>query len=491
MLKAGFYEVDISPSVLMSCTSFDSRPLDNIATPAKLTSSVWQTDELKIGIVGADICLIQRQTWQKALGILQERFGFDALLCAASHAHSAGPGIQDWVLPLDEVAKITDIKPELRANIYSLRPRKSEEAVSVPEATNQLYLDLLACRIVDAVVCAEKRLEDVKLIMGSDIVRDVGHNRRQKIKQGYTISHAGKGNPDIVGNAGPIDDEVVVLGAVNMKGDVAGVLVNYACHATVAGSKEGYSGDWPYYLRETIKKMISPDTVTVFLNGCCGDVTQVDNISLEPHRSGEQWAKILGQRVAFPVIDILCREEAHEFDVLEAASCDLALNWREISDKRYRRALDLVNNQKQGCWFAVGVVLHRKKAEKEPQAICNLNVVQIGNLVIATNPTEAFAQVGMDIKVGSPFEFTMTAELTNDWLGYMPTADAFGPTGGGYEPRLKTGTCLEKDAARRVTDKLTEMTNAFRPERVIEKPQVQKMGRTNPQSIWHCRPEDL
>ena len=127
MLKAGFYEVDISPSVLMSCTSFDGETLETVASPPKLTASVWQTDQLKIGIVGADICVIQRQTWQRALAILRDRFGFDALLCAASHAHSAGPGIRDWVLPLEEVAEISDINPKLRADIYRIHEKDWRE----------------------------------------------------------------------------------------------------------------------------------------------------------------------------------------------------------------------------------------------------------------------------------------------------------------------------------------------------------------------------
>lgn len=492
MIKAGFFEVDISPSVLMSGNIFNEGPGGNISdAPPKLTASVWRSENLKIAIVGADICVIQRNIWEKTRKILKDQFGFDALLCAASHAHSAGPGLKDLVLPLEEVMKISDIKPELRERVYSMRGN-NDKRIPVPAEINQVYLDFLVYRIVDAVVCAEKRLEEVKLITGKDIVRDVGHNRRQKIKQGYTISHAGKGNPDIVGNACPIDDEVVALGAVNLKGQITGVLVNYGCHATVAAGEKVVSGDWPFYLRETIKKMISPSTVTVFLNGCCGDVTQVDNISLEPQRNGEQWSKILGQRVAFPVVDILCREAAHEFDTLKFTSCDLPLNWREISEEKYRQALELVNNEKEGCagcWFPMGIVLHKKKAEMFPFATCQLNTVQIGNLVIANNPTETFTRTGMDIKKASPFPFTMTVELVNDWLGYMPTADAFGPQGGGYEPALKQGTCLEIDAARKVTDKLVEMVMNFRPEKEIEKPQVKK-GYTG-KSVWHCPPQDL
>lgn len=180
MIKAGFFEVDICPSVMMSCTSFDERTPGNIASPPKLTASVWQSGGLKIAVVGMDICAIQRPTWEKARAILQDKFGFDGLICAASHAHSAGPGIRDWVLPLDEVEKIEDIKPELRRRIYSLR-HPGDKRESAPPELNQLYLDLLPYRIVDAAVAAEKRQEEVRLINGKDLVRDVGHNRRQKV----------------------------------------------------------------------------------------------------------------------------------------------------------------------------------------------------------------------------------------------------------------------------------------------------------------------
>ncbi len=491
MIKAGFFEVDICPSVLMSNTSFDQLPVENIAAPPRLTAGVWQSGDRKIALVGADICSLQRTVWEQARAILADRFGIPALLVAASHAHSSGPSIKDWVLPREDVMAIEDVKPERRERLYAVHQKPGQ--APVPEPTNQLYLDLLVCRIVDAVVCADKRLEEVSLIMGRDLVRDVGHNRRQKLRQGWTVSHAGKGNPDIVGDAGPIDDEVVALGAVNRQGRVIGVLVNYGCHATVAGTKDGISGDWPWHMRETLKRLIDPAVVTVFLNGCCGDVTQIDSLTLEPYRQGERWARILGRRVAYPVADILDREPAHEFDRLGFASRDLPLAWRPISDALYRRAVDLVNAGKPGepgCWFPMAVILHKKKAERVPQALCPLNVVQIGNLVIATTPAETFTRTGMDIKAASPFPFTMAVELVNDWLGYMPTADAFGPEGGGYEPILKQGTCLEVDAARKVTEALAEMIGRLRPEREIEAPRVPRAGRTGTHA-FHSRPEAL
>ncbi len=491
MIKAGFFEVDICPSVMMSGVDFNLGSLGNIASPPKLTAGVWQSADLKIAVVGMDICSIQRPIWEKARDILYNKFRYDGLICAASHAHSAGPGIRDRVLPLEEVEKIKDIKPELRRRVYSMR-RPGDKREIVPPEVNQIYLDLLPYRIVDAVVSAEKRMEEVRLINGKELVHDVGHNRRQKMKQGCTFSHAGKGNPDIIGDAGPIDEEVTVLGAVNKCGQVIGVIVNYGCHATVAGPKGGCSGDWPYYLRETINKMINPLAVTVFLNGCCGDVTQVDNISLDPHRYGEQWCKILGQRVAFPVVDILSREPAREFDILNYASIDLPLNWRAISDEKYRQALELVNNEKHGvpgCWFPMGVVLHYWKSRLYPHAVCNLNVIQIGNLVIATNPTETFTKTGMELKNTSPFPFTMPVGLTNDWLGYMATADAFGPHGGGYEPQLN-GTALAVDAAAKVTEILSKMMNEFKPEKEIPPPRINQPAKTV-QSCWHSSPKDL
>lgn len=168
------------------------------------------------------------------------------------------------------------------------------------------------------------------------------------------------------------------------------------------------------------------------------------------------------------------------------------MNYRDISAERYRKALEQVNakyDMKKDTWligyYARDTVLLKKKREQEPHLRCELNAAQIGNLLLLTSPGEVFAQMSLDVKAASPFPFTMVSELTNDYLGYVPTPDVFGPGGGGYEGKYGWGSRLETGAFEKMRTKLVAMLPAFKPEREVVKP--------NPKGdIWVAfRPEEL
>lgn len=481
MIKAGFFETDITPSIGMpnSCAEIYPSAKD-ISTPLSITAGVWKTDNVKAAIVGADVIALQSPLLDRARAILKQRIGLDHLVFGASHTHEGG-STTDFYTPPADVDELTEIEPEVREEI------KKTMGNSVPE-----YMALVERRLVDAVVCADARVEEVRLIMGKNQVEDVAYSRRYRMKDGFTVTQCGQGNPDALDYAGPVDKDVVTLAAVNRRDEVTGMIVNFACHAQVSGGKVGYSADYPYYMREMLKKNINPCLVPVFLNGCCGDVTWIDGLSTEPYRQDVKWANTLGQRVAFGALDVVNREEPMAFEVLKFTSQDLPLNYREISEERYARDLAIVREEyRPGFkgrrqWFPRDTVLMRLKMRKQPNPVCNISGVQIGNMLLVTNANECFAQIGLNIKASSPFEHTMVSELTNGYMGYLPTADVFGPHGGGYEGHLSGGSFLEKGAWQKVQEAGIAMAKRFTPEKKIEKPKV-----TNGKPWLAFRPEEL
>ncbi len=471
-LKAGFYAADITPSVDMyGGDTHRNYPKDNnILTPFSITAGYWQTEETAVAILGGDLICSDEAMIDEAAMILREKhkLRLDYLALGASHTHSSGPCI-NWHMPPEEVLKIEDLTPAARQKMAD------ELGVAHP-----FYRELIVRRIVDSVYCAARRAEAVRLVMGKARVEDVSFNRRQRMQDGRTVTHAGIGNPETVADAGPVDREVIVLGALNQSNRLLGVIVNFGCHAT--HNSKGFSADYPYYMRETVKRLTDQQTVVVFLNGCCGDVTQLNSLSKEPYRFGDDWARIHGQRIGFAVVDALVRNQPDIFGTLKCAEATLMLDYRPFSAKRYQETVAALNAQAAGDEktkpprFARDIILLRHKQKIQPKIPCRIGAAQIGNTLILTNQMECFAAVGMEIKTRSPFEHTIVSEITNGHRGYLPTPDVFGPNGGGYECLLTGGNYLEKEAARKLTEATVTLAGRFQPEKIAVPPPV-KIGK--------------
>ncbi|MGH9658558.1 MAG: hypothetical protein ACRD96_08435, partial [Bryobacteraceae bacterium] len=315
-------------------------------------------------------------------------------------------------------------------------------------------------------------------------------NRRFRMRNGHTWTHPGQGNPEILEPAGPIDPEVGVIGTWHAGGALIGCVVNYACHATT--SPGGISANWIYYLERTIRGVFGPQVVVVFLQGFCGDITQVDNRSPLLQPAGDEYARLVGGRVASEAVKVLLSMTPGAAATVATRVKMLRIARRAPKPERVARCLALVGKDPKEVgvteWtFAKEIVMLDALLAREKEVDVEVQAVQVGPALFVSAPGEMFCQLGLDIKQGSPFRFTWPVELANGCVGYVPTEEALGKGGGGYETRLTSYSNLAPAAGRRMVEAGVELARGLTPGPAPERPKARPF--VEPWSYGNVPPE--
>jgi neutral ceramidase len=450
--KAGFADRDITPELGMEQPGGYSKSFHKtLHDPCKVRAAVFDDGQTRVAIVGLDALALRSPSVEAARQAIQQQCGIPphCVLISASHSHSSGPTAM--ILP----GEYDHASPVVQALAYE----KSSCA-------NPQYLKKVEAAIVEAVCAADRTRVEADCGVGFGVEDKVAFNRRFRMRSGMTATHPGQGNPDIIEVAGPIDPQVGVIGAWDKQGKLLGAIVNYACHATT--SPGGISANYICYLEKAIRGMFGPETVVVFLPGACGDVTQVDNLNPHLNRSGERSAEFVGGRIGAEAIKVLLSMERGSLAPLAAKHETLKIARRLPSQQRVERSRALVQEdpKKVGMteWvFAKEIVLLDARGAKEPIADVEVQAIQVGPAVFLTDPAEFFCDFGLQLKAKSPFPFTFPVSLANDCIGYVPTAEALGPHGGGYETRLTSYSNLIPSAGQTIVDADLNLTKTMRP----------------------------
>lgn len=451
-LKAGFAEADITPELGMEQPGGYGKSFHtSLHDPCKVRAAVFDDGQRVVALVGTDTLMIPRHLVLTARAEIKSRCGIpeDSVMIGASHSHSSGP--------------VGMVQP---GEFDHASPFVQQLAYEKSSAAHPAFLKRVQSAIVDAVCNAYQSRVQAQCGFGSGIEDKVAFNRRIRMKNGLSFSHPGKGNPDNLNYAGPIDPEVGVIGAWDEKGSLIGCIVNFSCHATT--NPGGISANWIYYLEKTIRGALDVKVPVVFLQGDCGDVTQVDNLSPHANPAPEKWAHRVGGRVGAEAVKLLLSMPAGSQIPLDAKSTLLKMNRRKPSPERLRRSIELAKKSPAEIgsteWtFAKEIVLLDALIAKEPKVEVEVQAIQVGPAVFISNPAELFVQFGLDLKRQSPFKFTFPVELANGCVGYVPTEEALSPSGGGYETRLTSYSNLEPTAGRQMTEAGLRLARQMKP----------------------------
>jgi hypothetical protein len=452
VFKAGFAERDITPELGMEVPGgYGKAYCRTIHDPCKVRAAVFDDGKSRVALVSTDGGFIFRPVVQAAREAIRRQCGIppEAVLIGATHSHSSGP--------------LGMVQPGQYDHASQLVRTLAYEKSSCADAK---YLERVQRQIVAAVCQANQSRSASHCGVGKGIEDKVSFNRRQRMKNGLTYTHAGQGNPDILGYAGPADPEVGVLGSWDSSGKLQGCVVDFACHATT--NPGGISANYIYYLEQTIRGSFGPQSIVLFFPGDSGDVTQVDNLSRYANPPGERWAQLVGGRVGAEAVKVLSSMEPGRLAPLDARSKLLTIHRRVPSPERVRQCLELVTKDPKDVgatrWaFAKEIVLLDALLAKSPSAEVEVQAIQVGPAVFLASPGELFCQYQLQQKAQSPFPMTFCVSVANGFEGYVPTDEAMGDHGGGYETRLTSVSNLEVGAGRRIVETALELARQMTP----------------------------
>ena len=299
------------------------------------------------------------------------------------------------------------------------------------------YNAALPAKIAEAVRLAHAALAPASCTAAAGREDAIAFNRRFHMKDGSVGWNPGKLNPAIVRPAGPIDPEVQAVWFEVAK-QPAAVCVNYAVHLDNVGG-QAVSADLPFALSRCLAEgRGAAGLVTLFQNGCCGDVNHID-VGWGAPQKGHENAARMGIILAAEVLRTLPQAKAAGDGPVRGCRELVKLPLPEVDDAMRERAKAVAARLKEGA-------KPPPKFMEQVEAFKSLDVAARGGKpveaevqVVALGPDvawvglpgEVFVELGLAVKRDSPFKHTLVVELANGSIGYIPTKRAYAE--GNYE----------------------------------------------------------
>ena len=423
-LKIGAASVKVTPPVGTPLAGYYSvRLTKNIHDDLYAKTLVIEKDGTKIAIVECDFVGIPALFVNKVREIVKKAIGIDPthVMIGATHCHT-GPVIPDdpsWLTPNPSYLANRGIDPKTEAG-----------------RTLASYISKLPGLIAQSIIQANAALKPAKLSFGKGHEDSISFNRRFFMTDGTVGWNPGLHNPKIIKPAGPIDPAVDVLYAETADSRAISTFVNFALHLDEVGGTD-VSADLPFYLSNVLEKIKGSDMVTIFSQGCSGNINHI-NVKGEAPQSGNFRAEKNGTILAAEVLKTYTRLSPLNIKAIKVKSEIVNIPLAEISKEELSWArktaatfgkpnaapfLDLVK--------AIKMLSVEERQGKPIQA--EIQVFSLGDsCAIVSFPYEMFTELGQYLKSRSPYPYTIITEITNGYNGYMPDAKAYSE--GNYEP---------------------------------------------------------
>ena len=448
-MKIGFSAANITPSYGMERPGGTGKAYHmGVNDECWASACVMEDGDNAIAVVGLDTLSVKRSIVLAAREIITEAIGMpgEHVMVGASHTHSGGPIVNG----------------------------------GFAAGADSDYCRHVTRQIATAVIDANRRAEDLQIGVGVGQAPGVAFYRRWYMKNGTIWSHPGNSAHDQMDRPhGELDPTVGVVGASDADGNLRGAIVNFTCHGTTGLGVGGTaSSDWIHFVRRALKDAFGEDFGVVFVNGACGDITQVDNTQPPGTPwSGPLMARKVGMTVGGEAIKTLMQMDFADQMPVAGKSDVIHLKPHDITPEMLAWAEAHLDSDAlvEGRWFpdklwAREWIEMAKLNETEPELLAEVQALTVGEAAFVSTPAEYFCALGNDIKRRSQFQPTFVVELANGCVGYVGTRDAYADDyipsegklyTGGYETTPARSSRCAPGAGEQIADACVELVNSM------------------------------
>jgi hypothetical protein len=417
-LRVGAAAVVINPPLGVSMAGYyHARGATDVLDDLLAKAVVLEQEGMKAALVACDLITLPRHTVLAAREQIARRTGIpgENVMLWATHQHT-GPSL------VRESAK-----------------DKLDGATTDPVERYTAELPGLLARCVDE---ANRKLRPGRASAAIGREEKLSFNRRFWMKDGTVSWNPPKNDPNLIRPAGPIDPDVGVVFFESLDGKPLATCVNFAMHPDTTGGTR-LSADYPGVLARRLADFRGENMVTLFANGCCGNINHLNVRWAAPQTSPAE-AKRLGTILAGDVLRLCPELKPVAAGPLRTSRQTVLLPLAPITLKDIEKAREVnrrLNDPKttfQEKVKAMQVLDVAARAGKPLEV--EVQVIALGTQIAWVSlPGEIFVEIGLSIKAASPFPYTMIAELANGSVGYVPNKTAY--VEGNYE--VVSARCAE------------------------------------------------
>ena len=436
-LQAGAAVVDVTPvklPVLLNGGMF-SRQSEVVNTRVNARAVALSDGTNRVALVVVDSCMLPRPLLDETKALAAQRTGIpiNRILISATHAHTA---------PSSMGCLGTHADPAYPAFLRE----KLVEAIAAALA------NLEPARIGFTKANAAEFTALRRWIRRPDrVVDDPFGNKTVRANM-----HAGRNWEDVTGESGPEDPDLSLVSIQARDGRPIAVMGNFSMH--YFGDKN-ISADYFGLFAEGLKQRIAPASpagkppfVGLMSHGCSGDIYRADYTVPAAQRKSDQTI----QAYADGLLDIAMKAYAgikyrDDADVAMAEQ-RMTLKYRVPDKQRLEWAQRVVATMGDRLPKDTSEVYAREQIylHERQQTEIVVQALRIGDIGIATTPTETYAITGLKIKAASPLPHNIVIELANGGDGYIPPPEQH--LFGGYNTWAARSAGLEVMAEPRIAE---------------------------------------